>query len=88
MFDVVGTCTTPGRFAKGDDLEAGWRVARWFSEHADALKVRYLIWQGRYWAPGVADQGGWGRRYSGGGVYNTRDATGGHYDHVHVSFQE
>ncbi|MGD9525833.1 hypothetical protein [Pseudonocardia sp.] len=80
--------SAPGRFATGDDLDAGWRVARWFSEHADALRVRYLIWQGRYWAPGVADQGDWGRRYSGGGVYDTRDATGGHYDHVHVSFRE
>ena len=34
------------------------------------------------------DQDGWGRRYSGGGVYDVRDATGGHYDHVHVSFRE
>ncbi|MGQ0575607.1 MAG: hypothetical protein ACT4RN_15605 [Pseudonocardia sp.] len=80
--------TAPGRFAKGGELDAGWRLARWYAEHADALKVRYLIWQGRFWAPDVADQGGWGRRYTGGGVYDTRNATGGHYDHVHVSFRE
>jgi hypothetical protein len=34
------------------------------------------------------DRDGWGRRYTGGGVYDVRTATGGHYDHVHVSFQE
>lgn len=80
--------TAPGRFAQDGELDAGWQLARWYQQHAGPLKVRYLIWQGRYWAPDVADQGGWGRRYSGGGVYDTRDATGGHYDHVHVSFRE
>ncbi len=78
----------PGAFAEGAELDAGWRVADWFREHADALAVEYLIWQGRYWDPGVADDGGWGRRYTGGGVYDTRNATGGHYDHLHVSFRE
>ena len=77
-----------GGLEQGEDLAAGWRVARWYQDNAAALKVRYLIWQGRYWAPDVKDQGGWGRRYTGGGVYDTRDATGGHYDHVHVSFRE
>ncbi|QJY45237.1 hypothetical protein [Pseudonocardia broussonetiae] len=79
---------TPGAFAEGAELEAGWRVADWFRAHAGPLAVRYLIWQGRYWDPSVEDDGGWGRRYSGGGVYDTRDATGGHFDHVHVSFRE
>ncbi|MBW0115186.1 hypothetical protein [Pseudonocardia abyssalis] len=79
---------TPGAFAEGTELDAGWRVADWFRTHADPLAVEYLIWQGRYWDPGVADQDGWGRRYTGGGVYDARDATGGHYDHVHVSFRE
>ncbi|WP_214401191.1 hypothetical protein [Pseudonocardia lacus] len=77
-----------GRFAKGEDLDDGWRVAGWLRANADALEVKYLIWQGRYWDPGVRDQDGWGRRYTGGGVYDVRDATGGHYDHVHVSFRE
>jgi hypothetical protein len=77
-----------GRFAAGDDLEDGWRVANWLRDNADALDVKYLIWQGRYWDPGVRDQNGWGRRYTGGDVYDVRDATGGHYDHVHVSFRE
>jgi hypothetical protein len=80
--------TRPGRFADGAELADGWRVARWFRGHARSLQVKYVIWQGRYWDPRVADQDGWGRRYSGGGVYDVRDATGGHYDHVHVSFRE
>jgi hypothetical protein len=80
--------TGPGRFAEGAELEGGWRVAEWFRAHADPLQVRYLIWQGRYWDPDVVDDGGWGRRYTGGGVYDTRNATGGHFDHVHVSFRE
>jgi hypothetical protein len=80
--------TRPGRFADGAELADGWRIARWFRGHAKSLQVKYVIWQGRYWDPRVADQDGWGRRYSGGGVYDVRDATGGHYDHVHVSFRE
>ena len=80
--------TRPGRFADGAELADGWRIARWFRGHAESLQVKYVIWQGRYWDPRVADQDGWGRRYSGGGVYDVRDATGGHYDHVHVSFRE
>lgn len=78
----------PGVFAEGSEQDAGWRVADWFRAHADPLQVKYLIWQGRYWDPSVTDQGGWGRRYTGGGVYDTRNATGGHYDHLHVSFRE
>ncbi len=78
----------PGAFAEGPQLDSGWEVADWFREHAEPLQVKYLIWQGRYWDPDVADQDGWGRRYGGGGVYDTRNATGGHFDHIHVSFQE
>ena len=78
-----------GAFAKGADLDEGWAIARWLARNAAPLKVEYLIWQGRYWDPSVrADGSGWGRRYTGGGVYDTSDATGGHYDHVHISFAE
>ncbi len=81
--------TKPGTFPKGAELDAGWRVAGWLRDNAEALQVRYLIWQGRYWDPDVEDQDdGWGRRYTGGGVYDVRDATGGHFDHVHISFRE
>ncbi|GAA5160956.1 hypothetical protein GCM10023321_44470 [Pseudonocardia eucalypti] len=78
----------PGEFAEGDRLEQGWRVANWFRANAAALRVKYLIWQGRFWDPGAPDEGGWGERYDGGGVYDVRNPTGGHYDHVHVSFAE
>ncbi|MFP5022632.1 hypothetical protein [Pseudonocardia phyllosphaerae] len=78
-----------GRFPKGADLDDGWRIAHWFQANAEPLKVRYLIWQGRYWAPNARGDGsGWGRRYTGGGVYDTSDPTGGHYDHIHVSFTQ
>jgi hypothetical protein len=80
--------TEAGRFARGDELAHGWEVAKWLRGHAGPLRVKYVIWQGRYWAPGVPDRGGWGRRYTGGGIYDVRDAAGGHYDHVHVSFRE
>jgi hypothetical protein len=78
-----------GQFAQGDALVDGWRVANWYRANADALHVKYLIWQGRYWQVGSRDVGdGWGTRYDGGGVYNARSATGGHYDHVHVSYRD
>lgn len=79
---------TPGKFAEGAALESGWRVANWYRVNAGALRVKYLIWQGRYWDPSARDAGGWGTRYTGGGVYNVKNATGGHYDHVHVSYRD
>lgn len=80
--------TAPGTFPAGAELDSGWQMANWFRSHAGPLQVKYLIWQGRYWDPSVEDDGGWGRRYTGGGVYDVRDATGGHFDHLHVSFRE
>ncbi len=79
----------PGTFAQGEALAAGWRVANWYRTNADALHVKYLIWQGRYWQTGSKDIGdGWGERYDGGGVYDAKSATGGHYDHIHVSYRD
>jgi len=78
---------TAGALPNTPEEEAGWRVAQFLRHHADALDVGYLIWQGRYWDPSVADEGGWGRPYR-SSVYDTADVTGGHYDHVHVSFAE
>jgi len=75
-----------GRFARGIEIDNGWRAAEWFRINAEALQVSYIIWQGRIWMPGSEDRGGWGRPYTGGGVYNPSDAVGGHYDHLHVSF--
>ncbi len=81
--------TEPGTFAAGVERDNGWAVADWLRANAGPLQVKYLIWQGRYWAPGVKDDSdSWGSRYTGGGVYDVRNATGGHYDHVHASFRE
>ncbi|GAA2855946.1 hypothetical protein GCM10010472_11630 [Pseudonocardia halophobica] len=79
--------TRAGTFPEGAELEAGWAVANWLREHAEELDVRYVIWQGRIWyrSAFLADEDGWGRPYNGGGVYDPSDATGGHFDHVHVS---
>ena len=63
-------------------------IGTWLRTNADTLGIRYLIWQGRYWDPQSGDDpGAWGRAYTGGGIYNPADATGGHFDHVHVSAQ-
>lgn len=59
----------------------GWLLADWLRTHAGPLHVRYLIWQGQYWGRGDPT---WSP-YTGGGVYDPHDPTGGHYDHVHVS---
>ncbi|GAA1381714.1 hypothetical protein GCM10009613_08230 [Pseudonocardia kongjuensis] len=78
-----------GRFPEEPDLAEGWRITHWLAANAEPLRIRYLIWQGRYWDPSVRDDGtGWGRRYTGGGIYDTSDPTGGHYDHIHISFAE
>lgn len=78
--------TSAGTFPVGADLENGWRLASWLRANAAALRVRYLIWQGRFWDPVTSDDdGGWGVRYNGGGVYDPADATGGHFDHLHLS---
>lgn len=86
-----GCDLVPGRIgtrAAGADLDHGWAVANWLRANAAVLHVRYVIWQGRIWqADHDVDQGGWGHAYNGGGVYNPADVTGGHWDHVHVSFE-
>ncbi|MFH5821325.1 hypothetical protein [Georgenia sp. AZ-5] len=74
-----------GQFPAGDHLAHGWRMAEWLRVHAADLGVHYLIWQGQIW---VADRAGAGWvPYDGGGVYDPGDATGGHFDHVHVSLR-
>ncbi len=81
--------TRPGTFPQGAERDNGWKVADWLRANAGALQVKYLIWQGRYWDPSVRDDpGNWGIRYTGGGIYDVRSATGGHFDHVHASFLE
>jgi hypothetical protein len=66
--------STPARM-KGD------RIANWAIQTAGTTGVHYVIWYGKIWS---ARTGQW-KPYNGGGVYDPSDATGGHYDHVHVS---
>jgi hypothetical protein len=61
--------------AKGDS------IAKWTLQTAAKTGVRYVIWYGKIWS---ARTGKW-KPYNGGGVYDPTDATGGHFDHVHVS---
>jgi Transglycosylase SLT domain len=75
-----------GSFPNGDDVARGWAIAEWLRANAASLHVSYLIWQGRIWSVSRADQG-W-RAYTGGGVYDPTDPTGGHYDHIHVSVSQ
>ncbi|WP_127125303.1 hypothetical protein [Georgenia sp. SYP-B2076] len=72
-----------GQFPAAADVDSGWSMAEWFRLHADDLRVSYVIWQGKIWVADRADEG-WAP-YDGGGVYDAQDATGGHYDHIHVS---
>jgi hypothetical protein len=60
---------------------AGDRTANWTVQNAATTGVHYVIWYGKIWS---ARTGQW-RAYNGGGIYDTSSATGGHYDHVHVS---
>lgn len=70
-----------GRQPSDAQVEQGWLLATWLRANARRLDVRYVIWQGEIWVRG---QDEW-REYTGGGVYDPDDVTGGHYDHVHVS---
>lgn len=75
-----------GTFPGPQDVTRGWTFAEWLHSNAQALHVNYLIWQGRIWSAQRGDQG-W-RAYTGGGVYDPSEPTGGHFDHVHVSVTE
>ncbi|MFI7068068.1 hypothetical protein ACIBL3_44250 [Kribbella sp. NPDC050124] len=74
MVGADARSSSPAR-ARGD------QIANWAIKTAAQTGVRYVIWYGKIWS---ARRGTW-IPYNGGGVYNPTDATGGHYDHVHVS---
>lgn len=65
------------------DRKLGGRLATWIRANATRLGISYIIWNGRIWSA-RRNAAGW-RVYNGGGIYNAASATGGHYDHVHVS---
>jgi hypothetical protein len=66
---------SPPAKARGD------QIANWAVKTAAQTGVHYVIWYGKIWS---ARRGTW-IPYNGGGVYDPTDATGGHFDHVHVS---
>jgi hypothetical protein len=72
-----------GQFASPQEQELGWLIAWWLRINAQALGVKYVIWQGRIWSQ-HRDAEGW-RAYDGGGIYDVEEAVGGHFDHIHVS---
>lgn len=72
-----------GHRATGRSLTYGWQVTNWVKANARKLGVEYLIWQGKIWSVRRASEG-W-RRYNGGGMFDPRNVTGGHYDHLHVT---
>lgn len=72
-----------GRFPSGTDKTNGDRLANWLVANAETWAVKYVIWDGKVWSSARAGDG-W-RPYTGGGIYNPADATGGHYDHIHLS---
>ncbi|OUZ11069.1 metalloendopeptidase [Aeromicrobium sp. PE09-221] len=72
-----------GTRATGAALNAGWTTTNWLKANAEQLGVEYLIWQGRIWSVRRAAEG-W-RPYDGGGTFDPRSVTGGHYDHLHVT---
>lgn len=75
--NAIGHHPTPAQ------LEAGWDITNWMKTHAETLGVEYLIWQGKIWSL-ARDGEGW-RDYTGGGMHDPGDVTGGHYDHLHVT---
>ena len=76
------TVGTIGQFPQGAVKQHGWDLFHWLQANSTALHVKYLIYQGKFWPVG-----GTLRNYSGGGVYDPTDVTGGHFDHIHVSVE-
>ncbi|WP_286268176.1 M23 family metallopeptidase [Brooklawnia propionicigenes] len=74
-----------GHFPSDAERASGDRLADWLVANAETWAVKYVIWQGRIWTAARADDG-W-RPYTGGGVYDPSDPSGGHFDHVHLSVE-
>ncbi|MGQ0624590.1 MAG: hypothetical protein ACT4PP_08080 [Sporichthyaceae bacterium] len=72
-----------GRLPTGAQHTTGDALAATVLAYADRLGVHYLIWSGRIWSADRAAEG-W-RPYTGGGIYDPADITGGHHDHLHIS---
>jgi transglycosylase-like protein with SLT domain len=74
-------------------LEHGWREACWFVENAEALHVRYVIWQKLIWEESNGSEPGSrcnaNREGDGWTDYTRYDPNGSlqqnHFDHIHVT---
>lgn len=72
-------------YTSAEGKALGQRMADWVVAHADALGVKYVIWDAKIWTrqgDGVGKPGSWGPYTHPDG--NTND-TVAHRDHVHVS---
>ncbi|OYO08881.1 metalloendopeptidase [Enemella evansiae] len=72
-----------GQYPTTEQHALGWEVTNWVQDHAEALGVEYLIWDGLIWSVS-RDSEGW-RPYNGGGMHDPGNVTGGHYDHLHIT---
>jgi Peptidase family M23 len=61
--------------------ETGWQIARWAQSNAQAMGVKYVIWDARIWSVARADEGWRAYGHPSGGT----DPTSLHRDHVHIS---
>jgi len=75
-----------GHYPTSEQVAYGWQVTEWLQANAEPLGISYLIWQGTIWSPAQADEG-W-RHYTGGGMHDPGDVTGGHFDHIHISVKD
>lgn len=77
MYSKVGTMPTDKA------ISDGYLLTNWLIANHDALKIKYLIWQGKIWSPTHARKGDWRGYKHGSGNLNI---TTQHYDHVHISW--
>ena len=74
----------PDSFATGTNLVNGWRIATWLRAHAAACTSATSSGKAASGTPTRPTRTA-GEPYTGGGIYDPADATGGHYDHIHLS---
>jgi hypothetical protein len=72
-----------GRMPDAFHLEQGWRIANYLKANAEALHVKYIIWQDLIWVHG--EDTDWREYYCPGGGRDCGNITLDHYDHVHLS---
>lgn len=61
--------------------EMGWQIATWARSNAQAMGVKYVIWDAKIWSVDRNDEGWRAYGHPNGGT----DPTSLHLDHVHIS---